>query len=109
MSLGEVIQSLRIEHDITQQELASLVGVNFTYISKIESDSTLPSESLIRCIASIFQVDGDLLLDQSGRLDPKALQQVARGDIRITKLLRRIQSRRLTDRQLQQIGNILNE
>ncbi len=40
-TFGQKIKSLRKEKKITQSELVESVGVDFTYISKIENDKGL--------------------------------------------------------------------
>ncbi|MBQ3452520.1 MAG: helix-turn-helix transcriptional regulator, partial [Selenomonadaceae bacterium] len=50
---GQKIKRLRKAKKITQSELADSVGVDFTYISKIENNKGLrpPAESTIRKLA----------------------------------------------------------
>ena len=52
-TFGETVKRLRKEKKITQRELGKLVGVDFTYISKMENDALniLPSEKIIDSIA----------------------------------------------------------
>ena len=52
-TFGQKIKRLRKAKKITQSELAESVGVDFTYISKIENDKgiRLPAESTIRKLA----------------------------------------------------------
>ena len=62
MSLGKRIASLRKGNDMTQEQLAALVGTTRQAISKWESEKSAPDvESLIR-IGSIFCVSMDYLL-----------------------------------------------
>ena len=54
--LGQNIKQLRLEKNITQKELASLIGVSQRLISNYENDSATPTvENLIK-IADYFKV-----------------------------------------------------
>jgi transcriptional regulator with XRE-family HTH domain len=66
MTFGERIRQLRKEKKLTQQELADVVGINFTYLSKIENDkiesSEFPSEETIKKLAKALAASADELL-----------------------------------------------
>lgn len=66
MTFGERIRQLRKEMNLSQRDLATKVGVNFTYISKIENEKLdfgdYPSEDLIRKLAKALRADADELL-----------------------------------------------
>ena len=87
MTFGERIRQLRKEKKLTQQELADMVGINFTYLSKIENDkigrnhvdgdsenqfrihaivniesSEFPSEETIKKLAKALEASADELL-----------------------------------------------
>lgn len=66
MTFGEKIRQLRKEKNLSQRDLATKVGVNFTYISKIENEKLdfgdYPSEELIRKLAKALRADADELL-----------------------------------------------
>jgi transcriptional regulator with XRE-family HTH domain len=65
MTFGERIRQLRKEKKLTQQELADMVGINFTYLSKIENDkiesSEFPSEETIKKLAKALEASADEL------------------------------------------------
>ena len=106
---GDTIKTKRMECHLTQKELAHLCDVSPTYISKIEGGDSLPSDSLIRCMAGIFGVDEEWLLDVAAKIDGLALQRIASDDVRMGRLLRRIQSRRISSHQWQRIWQVLEE
>lgn len=66
MTFGERIRQLRKERKLTQQELADKVGINFTYLSKIENDklesAEFPSEETIKKLAKALSANADELL-----------------------------------------------
>lgn len=108
---GEKIKELRKDRKITQRDLAAKLGINFTYVSKIENDKleAPPSESLIRKLADVLEVEPDVLLDLAGKLDFKRLQQVAMNVPEAGTVLRRIQESNLTDDQWSKISKILGK
>lgn len=65
-TFGERVRELRKAKNLSQRDLAVEVGVNFTYISKIENGklefSDFPSEKLIRRMAAALDGDEDELL-----------------------------------------------
>ncbi|MBN1992460.1 MAG: helix-turn-helix transcriptional regulator [Anaerolineae bacterium] len=107
LNFGETIRQLRRAQRLTQRELAESVQAlglkaDFTYISKIENDrlEVLPSEALIRGLAQVLETDAETLLDLAGKFDQKALQNVAAEIPEVGILLRRLQTRRISQKQL---------
>ena len=66
MRFGERLRQLRQEKSLTLRDLAGEVGVDFTYLSKIENGKLLfgdyPSERLICLMATVLEADPDELL-----------------------------------------------
>lgn len=60
--LSENILKLRKKNGLTQEKLASLLGVSFQAVSRWENSTAYPDIELIPKIASIFQVSIDSLL-----------------------------------------------
>lgn len=59
-TFGDVLKEKRRELRITQRDLANRIGVDFSYISKIETGALdPPSEALIVKIAQVLEVDAD--------------------------------------------------
>ena len=66
MSLAKKIVQLRKEHNLTQKELASMVGVHFSHMSRYERGISLPSIDVVKKLAQMFHVSADyLLFDES--------------------------------------------
>jgi len=63
IKLGEKIKSLRKQKNISQEVLASYLGVSFQAVSKWENGSTMPDVTLIPAIASFFGVSTDEIFD----------------------------------------------
>jgi len=67
MRFGERLRELRQGKNLSQRDLAEKVGVNFTYISKIENEklefAQFPGEDLIRKLAKALGADeGELMI-----------------------------------------------
>ncbi|MBI4282896.1 MAG: helix-turn-helix domain-containing protein, partial [Chloroflexi bacterium] len=55
---GTRLKELREQAGLSQRELADKVGVNFSYLSKIESGATPPpSEKVILRLAEVLDAD----------------------------------------------------
>ena len=61
MRFGEKIRELRKTKNLSQRGLGDMVGVSFTYISKVENEKLdfgdYPSEDLIRKLAKALDTD----------------------------------------------------
>jgi transcriptional regulator with XRE-family HTH domain len=72
---GTRIRELRKITNLSQREVAEKIGINFTYLSKIESgDMNPPSQEVIRKLATVLGVEFDVLMTIAGKvpteLDP---------------------------------------
>lgn len=63
MSIGTTIKKLRRDQNITQEQLAELLGVSTNAVSQWECDKTAPDISHIPVLANIFEVSADVLLE----------------------------------------------
>ncbi len=63
INLGENIKKLRLEHNLTQENLADFLGVSFQAVSKWERGDTVPDVYMLPVIASFFNVSIDNLLN----------------------------------------------
>jgi transcriptional regulator with XRE-family HTH domain len=68
-TFGTVLKNIRRLKNISQRELADKVGVDFTYISKIENDRLPPpsAETVIK-ISEVLGSPKEILLSQSGKV-----------------------------------------
>lgn len=76
-TLGDVIWNARRKKGISQRELADLLNLDFTYVSKIENDNSEypPSEREIAGLAKVLELNEDELLLMAGRV-PKKYQRM---------------------------------
>ena len=63
MSIGTTIKKLRRDRNITQEQLAEMLGVSTNAVSQWECDKTVPDISHIPILANIFEVSADILLE----------------------------------------------
>ena len=62
--VGEKIRQLRLQHKITQEQLADRLGVSYQSVSRWENGVTYPDIELLPAIAKYFSVSLDYLLGQ---------------------------------------------
>lgn len=63
---GQRVRQLRLAKGLSLRDLAPMVGVGFTYLSKVETGrldfGNYPSEALIHKLAEVLETDEDELL-----------------------------------------------
>lgn len=64
LKLGENIRNLRLQHKLTQEQLADRLGVSYQSISRWENGVTYPDIEFLPAIARQFSVTTDYLLGQ---------------------------------------------
>ncbi len=80
MKFGDKIRALRHERNLTQPELAETLGIEQSYLSKLENDKSLPSNDVLNRILDVFGLGvGELVddLDQGARNQLRQLPDVA--------------------------------
>lgn len=89
-SFGQRLRQLRKDRKLTQQALADLVGIDVTYLSKLENDKdSPPGDDTIRRIAANLHSDSEELLALAGKIPP-AIKLLAAADPQFAQLLRRL-------------------
>lgn len=63
MSFGNIIKKLRLENNLTQEQLAEVFSVSPQAVSRWETNAALPDISLLPAIANYFDVTTDYLLE----------------------------------------------
>ncbi len=66
MTLGERIKALRKNAGLSQEQLAEKLCVSRQAVTKWETGSGIPDINNLQCIAKLFDVSVDSLLDLSG-------------------------------------------
>ena len=69
MSFGALVRRKREAKEIGLREMAKMIGVSPTYLSKVERDEfPPPAEDKVKAIAKIIECDSDDLLALAGRV-----------------------------------------
>lgn len=79
MGFGKRIRELRLAKSLTQRDLGEKVGVEFSYISKIENGKLdfgdYPSEALIHRLADALETDEFELLVLAEKVPPQVRER----------------------------------
>lgn len=88
MGFGELLKRLRTQWNLSQRALADLVGIDFTYISKIENEALdPPSEETLIKMADVFKVDRYDFILSAGKM-PTDFEVAIRSNKEIVKALK---------------------
>jgi HTH-type transcriptional regulator, competence development regulator len=91
-SFGQRIQRLRRARGLNQRQVAAALGIDFTYLSKLENNrGEPPGEDTIRGLAALLETDEETLMAMAGRV-PTELRERARDDVEFARFLRRLPS-----------------
>jgi transcriptional regulator with XRE-family HTH domain len=86
---GAFIRREREGKEIGLREMAKMIGVSPTYLSKVERDEfPPPSEDKVRAIAKIIECDTDALLARAGRISSDVTDIIKRHPVELAALLR---------------------
>lgn len=106
-AFGELLRELRKRHKMTQRRLAELVGIDFTYISKIESGTMdPPAEDKIIKIAETLGVEADELILAAKKV-PASFQRLITENRDVPVFLRKAPT--LSPAQWKKIKDIIGE
>lgn len=75
-NLGDNIVRLRHEKKLTQEEIASFVGVTKASVSKWENKQSMPDISILPALATLFDVTIDELLGYEPQLEDKQIRMI---------------------------------
>ena len=109
MEFGQRLRDLRKQKNLSQRDLAAQVGIDFTYLSKIEGGRLdPPSEVIIRRIAQVLEADEDELINLAGKV-PKDLKAVLEESPQAVELLRVLSERKLPDEAYRRMLDLARE
>lgn len=92
-SFGKLIRKARKDKGYSQRELAKHLGVDFTYLSKLENDHAdyPPKEEVIRKLAKNLNLNPEELIFLAGRI-PQQYEEILKQNPReMLVLFRRMQ------------------
>ncbi|MGB5772761.1 MAG: helix-turn-helix transcriptional regulator [Crocosphaera sp.] len=69
-SFGQLIRQRRKDKGYSQRELSEKLGIDFTYLSKLENDRAKysPKEDIIRDLAAYLELEAEELIFLAGKL-----------------------------------------
>ncbi len=109
MEFGQRLRDLRKKKNLSQRDLAAQVGIDFTYLSKIEGGRLdPPSEVVIRRIAQVLEANEDELINLAGKV-PKDLKSVLEESPQAVELLRVLSERKLPNETYRRMLNLARE
>src|SRR5215471_11544913 len=86
---GEFVRRERQAKEIGLREMAEMIGVSPTYLSKIERDEFAPpAEDKVRKIAAIIGCDADALLARADRVSSDLSEIIKGRPVQLAALLR---------------------
>jgi HTH-type transcriptional regulator, competence development regulator len=90
MTFGEQLKTWRTEAQLNQRDFGAKVGIDFTYLSKIENGRMPPpSEATICKMAEVLEKDPDILLQLAQKV-PQDLRPIISNSREAPALLRAI-------------------
>ena len=86
---GEFVRRKRFEKEMGLREMAKIIGVSPTYLSKVERDEfPPPAEDKVRKIAELIGFDADELLARAGRVSSDLSEIIKQHPREVAALLR---------------------
>lgn len=106
-SFGQTLQELRRAVGISQRDLATKVGVDFSYISKVENDRLPPpaADTVVK-ICEELGVPPAELLALTGKL-PSDVKETLSSSVAAQHFIRQAQTMNLTDSEWQSLTKSL--
>ena len=90
---GAFVRREREAKEIGLREMAKMIGVSPTYLSKVERDEfSPPAEDKVKAIAEIIKCDTDELLARAGRVSSDLSDIIKRHPRELAALLRTTKS-----------------
>ncbi|RYY73830.1 MAG: XRE family transcriptional regulator [Gammaproteobacteria bacterium] len=63
MNIGEKIKQLRTDKNLTQPQLAEAIGIEQSYLSKLENDKSIPSADIFQAILKALSINAANFLE----------------------------------------------
>lgn len=102
-SFGEVFRARRRDAGLSQRDLAEQVGLDFSYISKIENDRIpAPAADTIVTICRALSIDPAELLALTGKI-PSDIQKIISTNEIAQEFLREAQQMSLTNEEWEEL------
>lgn len=69
MSFGKQIKKFRAQRDMSQPQLAELIGIEQSYLSKLENDKSVPSSDIFKALLNALELSLDDFMQTIGPID----------------------------------------
>ena len=79
MTFGKLLKSLRNEKRVSIKQLAAELGLNYTYISKLENSKVNPSSKVISKFSDYFNYSSDELMLAADKI-PKDILEILKNN-----------------------------
>lgn len=77
MNFGEKLKQVRTERNLTQPQMAEAIGIEQSYLSKLENDKSIPSAEMFQSIIKSLNLDAkDFLKDIDKKILQGSLKQI---------------------------------
>jgi len=108
-TFGQLLKELRRKAGVSQRDLASEVGVDFSYISKVENDRLPPpSADTIVKICEVLKTPSDALLAMTGKI-PTDVKNMLSSNPLAQQFIREAQTMKLNDIEWKQLSQKLKK
>lgn len=101
-TLGQQIRDARVAAELSLRELARRIERAPSYLNDIEHDRRVPSEAVLRQLATELHLDADLLLAAAGRVGEGA-ERYMRSNPTAGVLFRRVSDAGLDEQDLRHL------
>lgn len=109
-TFGERLRRTRRARGMTQRQLAELVSVDFTYLSKLENNRLPPpADSTITRLSEALTVSPDELFAVARKVPTELRRRVKEAPPETALLLRKLSTSRVTEEQYRRIMEILGD
>jgi transcriptional regulator with XRE-family HTH domain len=89
MNFGAFVREQRETRDIGLRQMAKMIGVSPTYLSKVERDEfPPPAEDKVKAIAKIISCDADELLALANRVSSDVIDIIMSRPVELAELVR---------------------
>ncbi len=96
-TFGVILKELRRNKEVSQRDLADKIGVDFSYISKVENDRLPPpaADTIVK-ICAVLNIPAEVLLAESGKVSSNITGLIGSSQEAI-KFMLRASDMKLTD------------
>jgi transcriptional regulator with XRE-family HTH domain len=103
ISFGAMLREKRRAAGVSQRELAKKIGIDFSYISKLENDRLAPpAAETIVAICEILEIPAEELLSAAGKIPDDVQKSISESKV-AQEFLREAQQLELSEQEWEQM------